>query len=156
MNDGEFQDPLENYDPKNFDDPLAKALAEHSVSHIQHQPHVTIHPDTSLVDAINKLASGHVACLLVEEDGKLIGVFTHREVLNKIALETAQDQRTVGEVMTKNPVYVYADQPAAAALAVMAVSGHRHVPVVDSHERIVGIVSPQRVTAFLSKQLASE
>jgi hypothetical protein len=31
----------------------------------------------------------------------------------------------------------------------MAVSGFRHVPVLDTDDKIVGIVSPPRVTAFL-------
>ena len=53
--------------------------------------------------------------------------------------------------MTTNPVYVYESDPSAAALSVMAVSGYRHVPILDLHDRIAGIASPQRVTAFLQR-----
>ena len=152
--DDTFQDPLEDYEPKTYDDPLEEAIAEEPVSHIQHQPHASIPPDMSVAEAVKKLALEHVACLLVEEDGKLIGVFTEREVLDKVALEQEQLERPVREVMTPDPVYVYADDPAAAALCVMAVSGYRHAPVVDSEERVLGIVSPQRVTGFLLKHFA--
>jgi CBS domain-containing protein len=31
----------------------------------------------------------------------------------------------------------------------MAATGYRHVPVVDLEQRLVGVVSPKRVTAFL-------
>ena len=50
-NDGTFEDPLENYDPKNYDDSLEEAMAEESVSHVQHQPHASIHPELSVADA---------------------------------------------------------------------------------------------------------
>ena len=70
----------------------------------------------------------------------------------RVALEhEAMRDRPVSEVMTANPVCVHESDSAAAALSVMAVSGYRHVPVVDLDDKIVGIVSPQRVTAFLRK-----
>lgn len=154
--DGTFEDPLEDYEPKTYDDPLEEAVSEEPVSHIQHLPHASIPADMPVAEAVKKLALEHVACLLVEEDGKLVGVFTEREVLNKVALEEEQQNRPVREVMTPNPVYVYADDPAAAALCVMAVSGYRHVPVVDSEERVLGIVSPQRVTGFLLQHFSQD
>ena len=155
--EGEFQDPLENYDPKTYEDGVEEALAEQSVESIMHQPFATIPADTSVSVAMHKLSAFHIACLMVEEDGKLVGVFSHRDVLDRVALEydEVKDQ-CVREVMTSNPVYIYDTDPAAAALSVMAVSGYRHVPIVDSGERIVGIVSPQRVTAFLTKAFQSE
>ena len=92
-----------------------------------------------------------MACLLVEEDGKLLGLFTYREVLDKVALEADLLDRPVREVMTTHPVYVREDDPIAAALCVMALHGYRHVPILDADEEVLGIVSPQRVTKFLSK-----
>lgn len=155
MNDDEaFVDPLDNYEPKTYADPLEKAIAEETVSEIQHQPHASIGPEASVAEAVNKLATEHVACLLVEDGGRLVGVFTDREVLNKVALEPASLDKPVRELMTADPVYVYEDDAAAAALCVMAVSGYRHVPIVNSDEQVKGIISPKRVTEFLSKHLA--
>ncbi len=147
---GNFQDPLEDFEPKKYADALEKALAERTVAEIQSQPYASVFPDTPVAEAVEKLAGLHVACLLVEEEGKLIGVFSDRNVLDKVALEfDAFKDRHVREVMTENPVYVYETDSAAAALSVMAVSGYRHVPVVDVNQKLLGIVSPQRVAAFL-------
>lgn len=145
----EFTDPLSDYSPPTYRDALEEALAEQPVSHIQHQPHASIRPDQTVAEAIQCLASQQVACLLVEQEGQLLGVFTNRDVLNKVALEPECLSLPVSDVMTKHPVYVYEDDPTAAALCVMAVCGHRHVPVVDVHETVVGIVTPQRITEFL-------
>ena len=155
--DDEFQDPLEDYNPKKYEDGVEEALGEQPVAAIMHEPFATVSADTKVSAAVQKLSGFHIACLLVEEDGKLVGVFSDRDVLDRVALEYDDvKDRCVREVMTSDPVYVYDTDPAAAALSVMAVSGYRHVPIVDASERIVGIVSPQRVTAFLRKAFQPE
>jgi CBS domain-containing protein len=150
----EFQDPLQNYDPKVYNDPLEKALAEETVAAIQSSPVVKVSPDTSVRQAIEALADLRVSCLLVEDAGKLVGVFSDRDVLERVALEYEQVQdHPVRELMTANPVVVYESDSAAAALSIMAVSGFRHVPVTKVDGTIVGIISPQRVTEFLRKHV---
>jgi len=150
----EFRDPLQNYDPKSYKDPLEKALAEETVTAIQCTPVATISPDTPVHAAVKTLAGMQVACLLVEQDGRLAGVFSDRDVLDHVALEYEQvKDRPVGELMTTDPIYVYENDSAAAALSIMAVSGFRHVPVTTIDQKVIGIVSPQRVTEFLRKHV---
>ena len=145
-----FRDPLENYDPKVYEDPLEEALAERTVAEICHEPYVAISPETSVQQAIGKLAGLHVACLLVADEGQLVGVFSDRDVLEKVALNFDDlKDRAIREFMTSNPVYVYTTDSSAAALSVTAVCGFRHAPVLDVDHNLVGIVSPQRVTRFL-------
>ena len=146
----EFVSPLENYDPKTYDDPLERALAEEHVSAIQNQPFASVPPEMTIAEAVAKLAQQQVACLLVEDEGRLVGVFSDRDVSNRVALEYDEvKDKPVRELMTTEPVFVYESDCAAAALSVMAVSGFRHVPVTNLQEKVVGIVSPQRVTKFL-------
>ena len=153
---GEFQDPLENYDPPAYHDALEQALDERTVADIQSQPYSSVTPGTSVQAALEMLAQTHIACLLVEEEGKLVGVFSDRDFLKRAALEYDDvKDRPVREAMTADPIYVFESDSAAAALAVMAVSGYRHVPVVNHDHQLTGIVSPLRVLAFL-KEYASE
>jgi CBS domain-containing protein len=136
----EYQDPLDNFEPKEYSDPLEQALCEGVVGAIQHEPFECIAPETPIGAAVRKLAGLHIAC----------------DVLDKVALEfEALCTKPVSEVMTKNPIYVHEADSAAAALAVMVVAGYRHVPVLNSRGKLVGIVSPQRVTAFLSQHYAA-
>lgn len=149
-----FVDPLQNYEPKTYDDPLELALADEPVTALQSTPFVSVPPDTPVHEAIRRLADLHVACLLVAEDKKLVGVFSHRDALNKVALEYEDvKDRPVREVMTTNPVHVYDTDSSAAVLTVMAISGYRHVPVLSVDGTIIGIASPQRVTGFLQQHL---
>lgn len=152
---GEFADPLENYDPPAYDDPLERAIAEEPVTNIRTSPWIGISPETTVETATGRLAGRQVACLLVEEEGRLVGVFSDRDVLNRAALEWPEvKDRPVREVMSTDPVFVRDDDNAAAVLCVMAASGYRHVPVLDYDDRIVGVITPQRLTGFLRERMS--
>ncbi|MCZ7644048.1 MAG: CBS domain-containing protein [Planctomycetota bacterium] len=112
-----------------------------------------IPPETTVEQALRTLAGLEIACVLVAREGRLLGLFSERDVLDKVAerYEELKD-KPITEVMTPDPVYVYESDRAGKALCVMAVSGYRHVPVVDVNERILGIVSPLRVMRFLQSR----
>lgn len=149
----EFQDPLENYDPKEYNDPVERMLAEEPVTAIHHKPFTTISPETPVRDALKTMSALGISCLMVEQSGQLAGVFSERDVLMKIGTEIkALGDHLVSEFMTSNPIYVHETSASASALCVMAVSGYRHVPIVDLNGTIQGIVSPQRVTEFLTEK----
>ena len=145
-----FADPLENYDPKTYDDPVEHALTEQSAEAIQSTPFVSIPPSTPVSEAVAQLANGPLACLLVVEDEKLVGLFAERDVLDKVALRYDEVRdNPVADVMTADPVCVLNTDSPAAVLNVMAISGYRHVPVVTLDGKPLGVATPQRVTSFL-------
>lgn len=147
---GEFQDPLENYDPIQFRDAFEKVLCRSSIAEVQSTPVAKLDAASPVKEALRTLSELDVACLLIVQDDQLVGIFTERDVLNKIApdYEGTKD-KTIAEVMTPNPAVVYETDRAIDALSAVAVSGHRHVPVLDVNDHIVGVVSPQRINAFL-------
>lgn len=152
----EFQDPLEDYEPREFADPLEEALNTETVAVLRTTPFTSVSPETPVHEAVARLADLHIACLMIAQEGKLVGVFSYRDVLDRVALEYDQvKDLPVREVMTTRPVFVYDTDSAAATLCVMAVSGYRHVPVVDLSGNLQGIVSPQRVTEFLQQHFES-
>jgi acetoin utilization protein AcuB len=51
----------------------------------------------------------------------------------------------VAQVMVRNPVVVQPHQPLLEAVALMAEHGFRHVPVTDSENRLVGMISDRDV-----------
>lgn len=150
QNPDEFQNPLENDERRKYDDPLEQALVEKEIGTIRHEPYTTISPDTPIHEAGEKLAGLHIACLLVAEQDKLVGVFADRDVLSKVAFEYDKiKNHPVRDVMTTDPIYVCETDSAIASLTVMAMCGYRHVPVLDLNDNLVGIISPQRVSEFL-------
>ena len=154
---GAFEDPLENYEPHTFNDTLERALDDQPVSVIHSSPVSSISPDTKVSEAVNHMRVKEVACLLVVEDDKLVGLFSVRDVLDNVAEQyDAMKDLPVSEVMTRTPIFVYDTDASGAVLSVMAASGYRHVPVLDSQQTVVGIVSPQRVLDFLLTHLSDD
>jgi len=152
---GEFSDPLSNYDPKQYEDELERSILEDHISSMQIAPFETIRPTVTVEHAVRRMGELEIACLMVtDHDGKLVGILSERDVLNKVAdqWETAQ-QLEVAEVMTPAPVVAYETDSPAKALNLMAVGGFRHVPVLDVDDRVVGILGPRRVAKYLKRYI---
>lgn len=147
---GEFRDPLSNYEPVEYADVLERALVEETIAAIQTRPYVQISPDHAVYRALQVLAGLRISSLLVVQDGKLVGVFTERDTLQRVASRYREiHTMQVADVMTCDPVVVYETDPAATALGAIVAAGYRHVPVLDLQEQVVGVISPRRVLAFL-------
>lgn len=150
----EFEDPLKNYDRPVFEDELERSLAEDAVSVIDHQPFKTVPPETAVEVAMKIMADLDIACLLITEGDKLIGIFSERDILTKVAVNFENvKNRSIRTVMTRDPVTVYVTDSPAKALNLMAVGGFRHVPILDVDDKLVGMLGPRRVTAYLQKYL---
>lgn len=152
---GDYEDPLSNYDEPEFDDDLERALAEDEVGKMTITPMSTVDPSMSIRDAMAMMTDKDIFCLLVVEDDKLIGIFTERDVLEKVADNwDAMKDKSVREAMTPDPDVVYEMDCPAKALNLMAVGSFRHVPVVNIDKKPVGILGPRRTTAFIEDHLA--
>lgn len=95
-----------------------------------------------LVDQAAKLmAAKNVGAILVVDDGRLVGIFTERDLLVRVVARGLDAHVTqLGEVMTRSPQTIDPDKPFGYALLVMHEKGFRHLPVVDGGKPI-GIVS---------------
>ena len=114
------------------------------------EPHL-IEAGASLEDAISLMRAEGVDCLLVTENGALVGIFTDRDAILKVAGQPIEG-RTVGEVMTHDPVILRSGDPVAVAIHKMAVGGFRHVPIVKGGVP-VGVVSARDVFRHLAADL---
>jgi CBS domain-containing protein len=151
----DFQDPLKNYDGPDYADALERSIAEDSVAVMKITPFSSISSQTTVHDAMKLMAKNSIASLLVvNENGKLVGIFSERDVLNKIAdrFEDLKDS-PVTKVMTHEPMYVYVTDSPGKAMNLMATAGFRHVPILDVDDKVVGMLGPRRVTRFLQTHL---
>lgn len=92
--------------------------------------------------ACRLMAENKIGAMLVLESGRIAGIFTERDALNKVlATGVDPDSTTLSEVMVLDPQTIRADKPLAYALHMMAEGGFRHVPVIDDNGTAVGMVS---------------
>lgn len=111
----------------------------------------TVGPDTPVGEAVARMRRDGLDCLLVTDDERLIGIFTDRDAVLKVAGRAA-DRRPVRELMTPDPVVLRRDDPIAVAINKMAVGGFRHVPIVDGG-RPMAVVSARDVFRHISTRL---
>lgn len=152
----QFEDPLSNYDSATYTCDLERALAEESVTEITSKPFIQVMPTNTVREAIEKMATAQSASVTVVDEGRVVGILTERDVLERVAERYAKlANRPVSEVMTSNPEVVYDTDPAAAALASIAVAGHRHVPVLGMDGSVRGVITPRRVFDFVEQYFES-
>lgn len=93
-------------------------------------------------DAAEFMAARNVgAVCVVDDSGKLLGVFSERDVLRRVVvLRRDPASVKVGEVTSELRAVINCDETPHQALERMELIGTRHLPVVDG-ERWVGMLS---------------
>lgn len=98
-----------------------------------------VSPSEGVAEAIRSMHQSGADCLLVVDDGRLVGIFTDRDALAK-----ATDKRlalyTIGDFMTPDPVVLRREDTLAIAIHKMAIGEFRHIPIVDGG-RPIGVVT---------------
>jgi CBS domain-containing protein len=96
----------------------------------------------SVQDAAEFMAARNVGAVCVlDEGGKLLGVFSERDVVKRVVLQKADPASIrVGDVTSELRAVIRCDETPHQALERMELIGSRHLPVVDG-ERWVGMLS---------------
>lgn len=98
-------------------------------------------PGESVLSACRLMLERRVGSVLVVEAGKLSGVFTERDLLNRVVpMELPPAETPLSAVMTKDPVAVGVDEPVGRVFALLSEGRFRHIPIVEDG-RPVGMVS---------------
>ena len=112
-----------------------------------------VKPDTTVYDALKKMAEKDVGALLVMEDHKLLGIFTERDYARKVILKGKSSKDTVvSDYMEKSILTVKPDTSIEDCMAIMTDKRVRHLPVVENLE-LKGIISiGDVVNAMITEQ----
>src|SRR5882762_7618860 len=110
---------------------IERAIATGEIRALGLGPAITMPGQSTLHDVVKKLQEQHIGCVLVTgTDGKLAGIFTERDLLNKVALHPLDwSKERVADYMTPDPETLRPDDRIAWALKVMHIGGDRHVPL---------------------------
>ena len=100
-------------------------------------------------ETLEEMRAEKVDAALVIDRGRLVGIFTERDALLKLAGKSLAGV-TVGDAMTRDPVVLREYDSIAVAINKMAVGGFRHIPVVD-RSGPTGIVTAQDVFHRISE-----
>jgi CBS domain-containing protein len=102
---------------------------------------VTSRADTTVADAAATMSEAEVSSLLVVDDSGLCGIVTDRDLRNRVLAARLDPARPVREVMTAPALTVRSDAMAFEALLEMVSRGIHHLPVVDGHGELLGMIT---------------
>jgi CBS domain-containing protein len=102
----------------------------------------TIDPAADVLQAALVMNEHRVGALVVLDEGRVVGIFTERDVLRRVVAERRDPTRTrVAEVMTAEVVCCSPETGTDEARGAMRDRRIRHLPVADADGRLLGLVS---------------
>ena len=113
---------------------------------------VTVSADDSARLAVLRMLEEGVGSVAVCESGRLIGIFTERDVLGLAGEGTDLDAVRVGDVMTREPLTVDVGVAVLDAARLMGERKIRHLPVVQG-DHLLGMVGIRDVLGSLVERL---
>ncbi|AFY55053.1 putative signal-transduction protein containing cAMP-binding and CBS domains [Rivularia sp. PCC 7116] len=141
----------------NLNTPLVEAA-------IEREP-ITVEPQTLILDAIalmnqrrvsmnsdnNDESHSACSCVLVVQDGEVLGIFTERDIVSLTAKNINLSQVKVAEVMVQ-PVITLNKSALEDIFAVLFLFRRyriRHLPILNDSGKLTGLVSPESIRKVL-------
>ena len=120
---------------------------------------VTVEPNTSMQDAIQLMGQYQIRILPVMKNAKIVGVVTDNDIKRASASDATSlevheilyllSKLKIKDIMNKKPLLVTLDATIDEAAETMALHKINGVPVVDSQDRLVGVITQTDISKAL-------
>ncbi|MEM3640892.1 MAG: CBS domain-containing protein [Candidatus Bathyarchaeia archaeon] len=102
---------------------------------------IAVSPETVVKEAVRVMNEFDIGCVVVAEDGNVVGILTERDVLKRVVEEGRNPENTrVSDVMSKPPVTVSPEASLETAIEIMFKFKVKKLPVVEEG-KLVGLVT---------------
>jgi signal-transduction protein with cAMP-binding, CBS, and nucleotidyltransferase domain len=124
---------------------------------VKSQNIVTLPPTATVFEASRKMAQFLIgSILIVENDGTLVGIFTERDLLNRVVAKDLDPKKTLlSEVMSKNVTTVSLSETTESCFLKMESTKCRHIPIMEG-KKLVGVVTMRNILEWLTKEMEEE
>lgn len=124
---------------------LAQSMGGRAVptlrSLLHKKPSTVVKPDASVLDAAMVMSENRKAALVVDDNGRLVGIFGFKDCMTRvIAKGVPLDSTPVSAVMTLEPESISPEMTVLEALQTMADNKFLTLPVCESGGKVVGLV----------------
>jgi len=115
---------------------------------LRDQETFSLGPQATVQEAAVMMAAHRVGAIpVIEDSGRLVGLFTERDLLNRVVAKgLLPGDLRLTEVMTADPITVSAEASLVTSLRLMFDHRFRHLPVLEG-ERVIGVLSCRDIPA---------
>jgi CBS domain-containing protein len=112
-----------------------------SLTKLAHREPVAVDASMSVFDVLKIMVDKHTGAVGVTESGRLVGIFTERDVVKVAVQELDVKSTPVSQVMTRNIKTASDETKITDALNLMSNHRIRHLPIVDENGEMQSMVS---------------
>ncbi|HEY7219812.1 MAG TPA: CBS domain-containing protein [Candidatus Binatia bacterium] len=126
-----------------------------SLKNFCRKPLVKVAPETNIVETCRLMEQNNVGSVVAEQEGKLCGILTDRDIALRVAGAGKDPQKTlVKDIMTPDPIRISADKDLPQLTALMHAYHVRRVPIVNGFDTALGIVTLDDLIAQLGDEMS--
>lgn len=134
-----------------------QALATATVGELSPRPHARVSVDDAMWKVVAEMAAKGRGAVLVEDGGSLVGIFTERDLLNRVDHSDALwSHVVVRDVMTPHPMVIRPDDSLSEALRRLTQGHRRHLPVVDERGHVLGLISIRDILTYIAERFPED
>lgn len=108
----------------------------------------TVAPTQTVREAVDAMKADPSGAVVVMDGATVTGIFTDRDVMNRVAGRDGVMDEPIARYMTPDPVVLREDDMMAVALNKMGDGGFRHMPVMREGE-LVGMITVRDVMSWV-------
>ena len=109
---------------------------------IARTPLVTVHPETTVMEAVRTMDRESIGAVAVTEGSVLVGMFSERDLMLRVVSEKRNPEHShIRDVMTAPVETIRRDSTSDDALKLMLEKHIRHLPIVDRDGTLCGMIS---------------
>jgi len=118
---------------------------------------VTVGKDVSTGDAARLMSEKKIGSLVIVEGDALVGIFTERDLMNKVVSEKKDPETTlVKDVMTTSLVTAEVEDSILEVLEKMGEHHIRHLPLLNGEQKPVGMLTMRQLHNHHLQELQQE
>ena len=102
---------------------------------------ITVKADTIVKEAVKIMNKNEIGCLVVENDGKVVGIMTERDLLRRIIEESRDPEEVkVSEIMSKPLIVGAAHMGVEDVVRLMFMWKIKKLPILENG-RLIGLIT---------------
>jgi len=134
-----------------------RALTFAQVGDLPSRAHATVDVSDPVWRVVEAMKTKGRGAVLVEENGRLVGIFTERDLVGRIDhTDPLGSHVIVRDVMTPHPTVIRPPDSLAEALRLLIQGRRRHLPIVDDRGKVVGLISIRDILTYVASKFPED